>query len=68
MSVEQSIRCDVCRHQKGEANKWFSCAKDALRFSAFNRKAARHICSEECAHRLLAAELQRVREKEASNG
>ncbi len=64
MSIEQSIRCNVCGRFKGEANKWFSCAKDTLRFSAFNKKAARHICSEECAHRLLAQELQRVREKE----
>ena len=66
MSIEQSIRCDVCGRQKGEANKWFSLS--GWRVVAFNPKAKKHLCSEDCAHRMLARELQRVREGEVKNG
>ena len=67
MSIEQSIRCDICGRQKGEANKWFSCAGATMRPVAFNAKAKRHFCSEECFHKMVSRELQRVREGEAQN-
>ncbi len=65
MSIEQSIRCDVCGRQKGEANKWFSLS--GWRPVAFNPKAKKHYCSENCFHVMVSRELQRVREEEAQN-
>ena len=62
--IEKIFRCDVCGRTKGEANKWFSCARSTLDFGPFSPDAHGHVCSEECAHKLLAQVLQKVRDSE----
>ncbi|MGC1781243.1 MAG: hypothetical protein WA708_01855 [Acidobacteriaceae bacterium] len=79
MSFVTAAICDVCKRQKGEANHWllgyphlihFHAKQVAFYgFAAWNENASKesgvtHICSEECAHKLLAKYLTPAKSKD----
>lgn len=66
MSWITAAVCDICGRQKGEANHWAVYSETALHgfvaFRAWDDESAKvygHLCSEECAHKLLARYLAR---------
>jgi len=67
--IELSVKCEECSAERGLANHWLELrhAKGAPYFLEWSKAAekpgSKHVCGEDCAHRIVGRYLTTLREK-----
>lgn len=67
--IGQSIKCEECQIERGEANHWFELRRTTSGAPYFRewtldaeQPGTEHVCGESCAHKILGKHLTALRE------